>query len=117
MSDLVYYGSGTAGFGAGQAVVSSGAITAGIYRATVVTSLTGTVTSVDANNLNLQVNATSIGALVQTPVVNTAYTNPTISIDVPASGTVTVSTAGTPSATAVYHAQLILSPIALYDNG
>jgi hypothetical protein len=117
VSDLVYYGSGTAGFGAAQAVVTSGAITAGIYRATVVTSLTGTVTAVDANNLSLQVNATQVGALTQTPVVNTAFANPAITIDVPASGTVTVSTAGTPSATAIYHAQIILSPIALYNNG
>lgn len=115
MSDLVVYDS-AASPAAGGTVVTTSALTAGRYRATVTTQTSGTVTAADFNNVQLMSGTGTVATLVQIPTANSPWTNPALEVTVAAPGAAVLVTAiGSASTSAVYNAQLVVTTLALYE--
>ena len=115
MGDLTAYSHAT-NPSAGGTVVTTGALTAGRYQVTAFAAPTGTLTSADAHNIQLQVGASTISTLLMTPTAGAVTTNPLVEVNVPASTAVLVTAAGNSSGTAAtYGALMVLHPVALYE--
>lgn len=101
---------------AGDAVVSSGNLTAGRYRIVVVTKPSGTVAAGDADNVQL-LNTTggTVSVLMTSKTADSPTTSPDIWLDFHTAGTVSVVAVANGSGTAaVYGAMMVLTPEALY---
>lgn len=101
---------------AGDVIVSSGPLVGGRYRVTVGAVLWGTTTGTDANNMQLKNGAGTVSVLMASSTGRQMFTNPTMLVDVPAGGTLTVTAVGNSSGGgAQYGAQLTIKPDALYE--
>lgn len=101
---------------AGGIVVSSGPLVAGRYRILVLTKPSGTVTSADANNVQLlDSSGGTVSVMQMSATTDSSTLNPEIWLNVGSGGTVSVVAVGSGSGTAaVYGALLAIQPEALY---
>lgn len=101
---------------AGGTVVNSGPLVAGRYRVSIATKPSGTLTSADANNVQLlDASGGTVGVLQMSATADFYTPNPDVVINVTAGGTISVVAAGNGSgASAVYGAVLVCEPEALY---
>lgn len=93
---------------AGTTIASVGPLAAGMYQVQWSVGLTGTTAAADADNFTLAVNATTELTSINGSAVG-AYPQPSITVAVPAGGTIAVKATGTATATAVYTAQIVTS--------
>lgn len=109
MTATVAYGTAT-NPQAGGTVASTGTLAAGRYGVAVTTNLGGTVTTVDANNMQLMCGGT-VGTLMVNPTINTYQANADIEVDVPATLLAVTAVANASSSSAIYRAQIVATPL------
>lgn len=116
MQSIVKYGSKT-NPQAGDTIVSSGNLTAGKYRVVVATRPTGTIAAGDADNVQLlNPSGGTLSVFMMNATAGSQLVSPEVRMEFTTGGTVAlVAVANASGVAAVYNAQLILTPEALYE--
>jgi len=106
------FGTVPAAVGAGTTIATTGTLPPGTYTVYVNISTSGTVTTADANNMQLLIGATVIGTLMNSNSgANTPFPNGPFVVIVPAAGAaILVKSVGAGSGTATYNADIIATP-------
>lgn len=114
MESTLAYGTATNPSASG-AVAATGTLPSGRYIVVVTTRPTGTLTSGDLDNVQLQTGATVIGTLLQDDTAGEAVTSAPITVEFLTAGTISVTAVGDASSSdAVYGAQIVATPQALF---
>jgi hypothetical protein len=114
MKSTLAYGTAT-NPSAGGTVAATGTLPSGRYTVTVTTRPTGTLTSGDLDNVQLQVGATVIGTLLQDDTAGEAVTSAPITAEFITAAAISVTAVGNASSSsAVYGAQIVATPEALF---
>ena len=114
MSSTLAYGTATDPSAAGS-VAATGSLPAGRYVVVVTTRPTGTLTSGDLDNVQLQVGSTVIGTLLQNDTAGSAVTSAPVTVEFTSASVISVTAVADASGVAaVYAAQIVATPQALF---
>jgi hypothetical protein len=114
MKSTVAYGTAT-NPSAGGSVAATGTLPSGRYTVVVTTRPTGTLTSGDLDNVQLQSGSTVIGTLLQSSTAGSATTSAPIDVEFLTAAAISVTAVANASgASAVYGAQIVATPQALF---
>lgn len=115
VADILVSGS-AADPAANAVVVATASLPAGRYQVQAATACTGTVAAGDLNNVQLQVGATVIGPLLQSPTANILLQNLPIIVNVPSAGAAisVTAVANASGGSVTYNAQLAVHQIAAF---
>lgn len=114
MSSTVAYGTAT-NPQLGDSVAATGTLPSGRYTVTVTTRPSGTIAAGDLDNVQLQAGATVIGTLLQASTADVGTTSAPIDVEFTTAGTISVTAVANASgSSAVYGAQIVATPQALF---
>jgi hypothetical protein len=114
MKSTLAYGTAT-NPSAGGTVAATGTLPSGRYTVVVTTRPTGTVQAGDLDNVQLQAGAAVIGTLLQNATAGSAVTSAPVTVEFTTAAAISVTAVANASqSSAVYGAQIVATPEALF---